>query len=206
MTIGVVDIGIGNLGSVKRAVYNLGFDTISVSHPKDLSEVTHLLLPGVGAFQAAMMRLNKNQLIEPIKNFVDSGKPLLGICLGMQLLATRGTEGGETLGLNLIPGYVEQIDSTGHLRVPHVGWNEAHQRMGHPILNGIRNDVDFYFVHSFKFVTVEKKYILAETDYGGFFPSIVGDRNVLGIQFHPEKSQSNGIRLLENFCMWDGKC
>lgn len=206
MTIGIVDVGIGNLGSINQAIYNLGFDSVPIYDSSGLDRVTHLLLPGVGAFNAAMKRLREAKLVEPIRAFAENGKPLLGICLGMQLLATRGCEGGETWGLNLVPGHIEKIDTMGHLRIPHVGWNEARQKNSHPILNRIRNDVDFYFVHSYKFVADDQKNILAVTEYGETFSSIVAYGNIVGIQFHPEKSQTNGIKLLENFCTWDGKC
>lgn len=206
MTIGVVDIGIGNLGSLRQAIYNLGWDPVPVSTPSDFSRISHLLLPGVGAFASAMAKLNEARLVDPIRQFVADGNPVLGICLGMQLLATEGTEGGLTPGLDLIPGRVEPIDSAIGLRIPHVGWNEAHQRRKHPILKGIRDDVDFYFVHSYRFVATDEMDVLAETEYGERFPSIVGRNNVAGAQFHPEKSQSNGMRILDNFCAWDGKC
>lgn len=206
MTIGIVDVGIGNLGSVRQAVYNLGWDPVLISKPEDLLRITHLLLPGVGAFNSAMEKLKNAQLVESIQSFALDGKPILGICLGMQLLATQGREGGLTSGLNLIPGQIEPIQSDSGLRVPHVGWNEAHQKQKHPLLKGIRDDVDFYFVHSFRFVAEDVRNILAETEYGTLFPSIVAQENVVGTQFHPEKSQSNGMRILDNFCMWDGSC
>lgn len=206
MTIGIVDVGIGNLGSVRQALYNLGWDSVSVSTPADFSAISHLLLPGVGAFAAAMEKLNKARLVGPIRQFAGEGKPVLGICLGMQLMATQGTEGGITSGLDLVPGSIEPIDTSHGLRIPHVGWNEAHQKRKHPLLKGIRDDVDFYFVHSYRFVVADEEHVLAETEYGERFPSIVGCCNVVGAQFHPEKSQSNGIRILDNFCLWDGQC
>lgn len=206
MTVGIVDVGIGNLGSVRQAVYNLGWDPVLVSKPEDFPRITHLLLPGVGAFNSAMEKLKNAQLVESIQSFALDGNPILGICLGMQLLATQGMEGGLTCGLNLIPGRIEPIQSDNGLRVPHVGWNEARQKRKHPLLKGIRDDVDFYFVHSFRFVADDERSILAETEYGTLFPSIVGQQNVVGAQFHPEKSQLNGMRILDNFCVWDGSC
>lgn len=206
MSIGIIDIGIGNLGSLRHAVHSQGWDTVSVSTPDDFADLTHLLLPGVGAFASAMARLSEASLIEPIRHFAAKGRPVMGICLGMQILAETGTEGRDTLGLALIPGKVVPIEPRSGLRLPHVGWNESRQTRAHPLLNGIRNDVDFYFVHSYRFVAVAPDTVLAETEYGERFPSIIGKGNVVGAQFHPEKSQANGLRLLDNFCLWDGVC
>lgn len=206
MRIGIVDVGIGNLGSLHHAVHSQGWDSISVSSPEDFSDISHLILPGVGAFASAMARLSEANLIESIQNFAATGRPVMGICLGMQILAEKGVEGGETLGLNLIPGDVVPIEQQSGLRLPHVGWNESRQIREHPLLKGIRNDVDFYFVHSYRFVAAFSYTVLAETDYGECFPSIIGKGNVVGVQFHPEKSQANGLRLLDNFCLWGGAC
>lgn len=206
MTIGIVDIGIGNLGSLRHSVYSQGWDSVSVSSPDDLEQVTHLILPGVGAFSAAMTRLNAAGLIDPIRQFAKDGYPILGICLGMQLLADRGSEGGDIPGLGLVMGSVEPIAPQPGLRLPHVGWNEAHQLQRHPVLRSIRDDVDFYFVHGYRFIATDSRTVLAETEYGERFPSIVGKANVIGFQFHPEKSQANGLRLIDNFCAWNGKC
>jgi len=206
MTIGIVDVGIGNIGSLRQALFGVGWDPILVSKPEDFSEITHLLLPGVGAFAAAMGKFSQTGLVETIRAFADSGRPIMGICLGMQLLATVGTEGGDAEGLGLVPGRVLAIGAKRGLRIPHVGWNEAHQMRPHPVLKGIRDDVDFYFVHSYRFLTDEAEHILAKTEYGDRFASIIGRDNVVGVQFHPEKSQSNGLRILDNFCLWNGRC
>jgi imidazole glycerol-phosphate synthase subunit HisH len=206
VSIGIVDVGIGNLGSLRHAVYSQGWDTVSVTTPDDLADLTHLLLPGVGAFASAMARLSETSMIDPIRHFAAQGRPVMGICLGMHILAEMGTEGGNTLGLALIPGKVVPIMPQSGLRLPHVGWNESRQLRAHPLLKGIRNDVDFYFVHSYRFVAVASDTVLTETEYGERFPSIIGKGNVVGIQFHPEKSQVNGLRLLDNFCLWDGAC
>jgi glutamine amidotransferase len=205
LSIGIIDIGIGNLGSLRNALYSQGWDTLPVRSPDDFSDISHLILTGVGSFAAAMQRLNRSSLLGPIRSFASSGRPILGICLGMQLLAEFGSEGGEIEGLGLVPGRVDPLAVTD-LRLPHVGWNNAHQSQKHPVLNGIRDDVDFYFVHSYRFVTPDASAVIAQTEYGESFPSIVGNSNVIGTQFHPEKSQTNGLRLLDNFCMWDGIC
>lgn len=204
--IGIVDVGFGNLGSLMQAVYNLGYDPILVSEPERISDISHLLLPGVGAFSNAIDQLNKTGMYYSIQDFAQSGRPLLGICLGMQLLASEGVEGGYAVGLGLVPGKVIPIKSAPGLRIPHVGWNEAHQLKKHPLLRGIRDDIDFYFVHSYCFVTDNPDDRYAQTEYGENFCSIVGRENVLGVQFHPEKSQRNGLQILDNFCGWNGKC
>lgn len=205
MAIGIVDIGLGNLGSLRNAVYGQGCDTVCVSKSDDLQDVTHLLMPGVGAFAAAIHGLKQSGLFDAIKSFAAAGNPIMGICLGMQLLADRGTEGGDVQGLGLIPGRIRQVDSRG-LRLPHVGWNNVQIRQKHPLLTGIRDGVDFYFVHSYRYEADKMGDVLAVTEYGEEFPSIVAKGNIVGAQFHPEKSQVNGLRLLENFCYWDGKC
>ena len=205
MSIGIVDVGIGNLGSLKNALYCQGWDSNFVSSPEDFEGLTHLILPGVGAFSAAAKRLHDAELFERIKAFAKDGKPLMGICLGMQLLADRGSEGGDELGLGLISGRIVPMVAQG-LRLPHVGWNNALHLRKHPLFEGVRNDVDFYFVHSYRFEIEQAENILSTTEYGEIFPSIIGRDNVVGLQFHPEKSQTNGLRLLDNFCLWNGKC
>lgn len=206
MNIGIVDIGIGNLGSLRNALYGQGLDTISVRSAEDIADLTHLILPGVGAFGSAMNKLTQCGLIRPIQQYVAQGKPLLGICLGMQILAETGTEGGDISGLALIPGRVVSIVRSEGVRLPHVGWNNVKHLAKHPVLVGIRDDVDFYFVHSYRFLVTNVEDLLAETEYGERFPAIVVNRNVVGVQFHPEKSQVNGLRILHNFCHWDGVC
>lgn len=206
VTVGIVDIGIGNIGSLRNAVDSQGWDVSTVSTGEDLSRVTHLLLPGVGAFSAAMGRLESTGLDKAINEFARAGNPVMGICLGMQLLADSGTEGGVVAGLGLIPGDVRPIQRMPGFALPHVGWNEVMQVRAHPLLKGIRADVDFYFVHGYRFVAQAPQSVIAETDYCEKFPSIIGMGNVLGVQFHPEKSQVNGLRLIDNFCLWDGKC
>ena len=206
LSIGIIDIGLGNLGSLRNALYSLGWDTCAVKDARTLNDVGHLLLPGVGAYSTAMQRLRDAGLDEAIRAHVGAGKPLMGICLGMQLLAESGTEGGETPGLGLIKGKVVQIENECELPLPHVGWNEVSQTRRHQILRNIRNDVDFYFVHSYRFQVISNDEVLAETEYGIKFASIVAKGSAIGVQFHPEKSQINGLRILDNFCSWDGSC
>lgn len=204
--VGIIDVGLGNTGSLKGALESLGWDPLLVSRPEHLGPITQLFLPGVGSFQAAMGRLQETGLKSGISDHVRSGRPLLGICLGMQILASWGEEGGGAKGLGLIAGKVSALIPGKNIRVPHVGWNAVDQRASHPILQGVKTGVDYYFVHGFVFEPDQPDRILGETEYGGRFASMVGFENVFGVQFHPEKSQKNGLRILDNFCRWDGSC
>ena len=139
-----------------------------------------------------------------IRDFAAARKPFLGICLGMQLLAEQGAEGGDSPGLALIPGTVQRIPASG-LRIPHVGWNEVKPQCEHPLFADIKPGRDFYFVHSFHFIAADQSHVLAVTDYGQPLCAAVAQGNVVGTQFHPEKSQRNGLALLEAFLDWDGQ-
>jgi glutamine amidotransferase len=206
MNIGIVDVGIGNIGSLRGALYSQGWDTQTVATPNDLANITHLFLPGVGSFTDAMQRLHAVGLVDPIRKHAAQGRPMMGICLGMQLLAASGVEGGGAEGLGLIPGEVVPLEIDSKLRLPHVGWNVLHAQRQHPLMKGIRTDVDFYFVHSYFFNAECDTDIVGTTEYGISYPSFVANNSVVGVQFHPEKSQRNGLRLLDNFCLWDGAC
>lgn len=206
MSIGIVDVGIGNIGSLRGALYSQGWDTKVVAAASDMSDVSHLFLPGVGSFFVAMQRLAESGLIDAIQLHANMGRPIMGICLGMQLLADQGEEGGQSVGLGLVSGNVVRLEIPTTLRVPHVGWNVLHHQRRHPLLKGIRPDVDFYFVHSYFFNAHRQADVVGTTEYGISFPSFVANGNVVGAQFHPEKSQRNGLRLLDNFCLWDGLC
>jgi len=203
--IGIIDVGIGNIGSLNNAVYELGFDTCLVNNSDKLAECDSLILPGVGSFSHGMKALRNAGLIEPIGAHVSKNKPLLGICLGMQFLFDQGNEGGKQDGLGLIPGVVNRFKEHPSLRIPHVGWNEVTQSKDHIVFRGVKTDIDFYFVHSYH-VSCNPTYVFANTQYGEIFPSVVSNNNVVGMQFHPEKSQKNGLRMLENFCLWNEKC
>ena len=198
--VAIVDYGMCNLDSVARAVEECGGTPRITDDPKGLRDATHIILPGVGAFPLAMDNLRQRGFDLGIREQVESGQiPLLGICLGMQLLATTGFEGKETEGLNLIPGEVHRLQATSKSdRVPHTGWNEVMPETESVLLNGIASGKDFYFVHSYHLVC-EKQYVIARTPYAGGFTSIVGNGRVFGTQFHPEKSQRLGFALLKNF-------
>ena len=204
--ISIIDVGIGNIGSLQSALYSQGWDVNIVSSPRNVEHSTHLILPGVGSFAHAMQRLNKAELIKPIMKHFEEKKPIMGICLGMQLLAKTGFEGGETKGLGLIDGEVIPFDKTSNFRIPHVGWNVMHGKQKHPLLKNIKNGVDFYFLHSYFFKIKLLKELIGTTNYILEYPSFVAKDNVVGVQFHPEKSQKNGLKLLDNFCLWNGKC
>lgn len=206
MSIGIIDVGIGNIGSLRGALYSQGWDTKTIAKISDMANVSHLFLPGVGSFSIAMQRLRDSGLIDAIIKHGNQGRPIMGICLGMQLLAEQGEEGGRSSGLGLISGEIIRFDISPELHLPHVGWNVLQQHKKHPLLNGIRPDVDFYFVHSYFFNASCKVDVVGTTDYGICFPSFVAKGSVVGVQFHPEKSQRNGLRLLDNFCLWDGSC
>lgn len=200
MSIYIIDYGMGNLLSVQRAIEECGFDAVISADPKDAEKATHLILPGVGAFEDGMKNLAASGWIEGIQKYVDTGKPLIGICLGMQLMMTTGYEGGIFKGLNLIEGeVVKLIARSNDEKIPHVGWNEVRVVNESSIFDRIEDESDFYFVHSYHVVPKNQEHILAVTDYCGSFVSVVNCNNVYGVQFHPEKSGKTGFKLLTNF-------
>lgn len=201
MKIAIINYGMGNLGSVGRALEELGGDVIIANHPSALYDVNRIILPGVGAFGEGMAHLEQGGWSEALRELVtDHGKPLLGICLGMQMLASEGHEGGLTPGLGLIPGQVRRLDDLGcTLRIPHVGWNEVKYSRGDILFEGIQDASDFYFVHSYAFVPQHEEHLLASVPYGVDLSAVVRNGNVFGCQFHPEKSSKAGRRLLRNF-------
>lgn len=204
--IGILDLGIGNLRSLSNAIDHNGFDVQITESRAAFDDFTHLIIPGVGHFRAAMDAVRERQLRAEIRAFAASGRPVLGVCLGMQLLAATGTEGGEMEGLGLVAGTVRKLEPGPDLRIPHVGWNSLTKKQDHPVYEGLKQDRDFYFVHSFAMQCDDPADVLGETDYGGPVTAAVGHANVVGFQFHPEKSEASGLKLLENFCLWDGKC
>lgn len=203
MTTGIIDYGMGNLASVRNALTELGETARIIDNPADLKDATRIILPGVGAFAQAMENLQVRGWVDALKDMLSRYDiPLLGICLGMQLLADLGTENGDTPGLGYIPGSIKKlsVDGDNNLRLPHVGWNEIHIRNhDDPLLRDVADSADFYFVHSYGYSGVVPAHILAETTYGTVFPSIVGNANIRGTQFHPEKSGQSGFKILQNF-------
>ena len=200
--IGIIDYGVGNLASVKNAFANIGRDSIVFDDPEHIMSFDRIILPGVGSFATAMELLNLRRWPAAIHRFFRTGRPILGICLGMQLLMEDGNEGGKAKGLGLISGEVITLQPNNKLRLPHVGWNSISINADHALFRGIKNHVDYYFVHSFQCVPRYKDDIVANCDYGGEFVAALSHGNVFGTQFHPEKSQPHGLRLLDNFAEW----
>jgi imidazole glycerol-phosphate synthase subunit HisH len=196
--IALIDYGISNLRSVQKAFEHLETEVTLVDTPDRLAQADRLILPGVGAFRAGMKGLQERSLIESIKQAVRDGKPLIGICLGMQLLFEKSDEMGETTGLGLLPGRVTRIAGSS-LKVPHMGWNQLEVVRDHPLVCDLASGSYAYFVHSYAIYPEDQSIVLAITDYGTPFASIVGRGKVCGLQFHPEKSQAVGLRLLKNF-------
>ena len=199
--IAVIDYNMGNLSSVKNAFLKMGKKIDIVKEPDLLKQYDKIVLPGVGAFGDAMSHLKENEMDIAIKEFVKSGKPLLGICLGMQLLFDRSEEFGSHIGLGLVPGDIKYFDSSKfpkRLKVPHMGWNKLFIQKNSPLLHGFKESFYLYFVHSYHAVCSEK-YIIGKTLYGYKFASAVQNENVFGFQPHPEKSHTDGLKIIENF-------
>jgi len=200
-TVAIIDYGMCNLDSVSRAVEECGGRPIVTDQKREIEFANRIILPGVGAFPDAMNNIKQRSLDHILREQVlDRKIPLLGICLGMQLLASKGLEFTETNGLDLIPGTVDRFDASNKdIRIPHVGWNEVYPTRPSILFDGIPSGKDFYFVHSYHFCPSDKADILATTPYGIGFVSAVQHELVFGIQFHPEKSQRLGFALLKNF-------
>ena len=204
--IGIVDYGVGNLASVRNAFAHLGHEARICADPVGAQACERLVLPGVGSFRAGMQALGERGWVEPLRAFAGSGRPFLGICLGMQLLFDKGDEHGPSDGLGLIPGAVVRLEPAPPNRVPHVGWNSLSASAKHPLLEGVKPNVDVYFVHSFHCVPRDRADAIGLCEFGGEFVAAVARGNVAGMQFHPEKSQPAGVRILDNFAQWDGAC
>jgi len=198
--IGLIDCGTSNLTSARNAIEHLGFAAEVTRDPEALSDYSHLVLPGVGSFAAGMNNLATSGMDEAIREAVRAGTPLLGICLGMQLLATAGEEFGDTAGMGLVPGRIGRLSpADASLRLPHIGWNEVDARGESRLLAGLDVPACFYFVHSFAFDDPGDPMVCGVCDYGGPVVAVVESENVCGVQFHPEKSQAAGLALLGNF-------
>lgn len=195
----VVDYGSGNLRSVSKALESLGAEVCVSGKPEDVSRASKVILPGVGAFDAAMRELQARQLVEPIKAAIVKGVPYLGICLGLQLLFETSEE-GQASGFGVLAGAVRRFHANGNgLKVPHMGWNRIEGDSACPLLKGIPAGSFVYFVHSYYGDPADKAVVAQHTEYGGRFASMVWRKNLYATQFHPEKSQAVGLQLLKNF-------
>jgi len=203
--IAVIDYGRGNLGSVENALERLGMRAVVTQDPRVVEDARALVLPGDGAFHDAMSNLQSLGLLEPLKAALDEGRPFLGICLGYQLLFTESEEFGQGKGLDVIPGTVRRFP--GGLKVPHMGWNTVEHRGDLRIFDGIPSGAHFYFVHSYYPSATDPSLPSATCTYGVTFPAAVGRGTLFATQFHPEKSQRWGLKLLENFAAFvrDGR-
>lgn len=205
--IGVINFGLGNLGSIINSFEEINANIQIISDPKDLDDIEHLILPGVGSFRLGMKNLLNKGWDKKIFSHVEKQKPLLGICLGMQLLFDRGEEDGECKGLGLIKGKVIKMKSMKNRKLPHVGWNQLNFKNKHPIFENVRDNVDYYFVHSYECLVENNSNIVSTSNYHTEILSCVSDgKNIVGTQFHPEKSPPNGLKILKNFLNWNGKC
>ena len=198
--VAIVDYGVSNLDSVARAIEECGGQPVVTSEPGVLAEAASVVLPGVGAFRVGMTNLRSLGLDDVLDDLVRGGIPLLGLCLGMHLLASRGSEGGDTAGLGLIEGEIVQlVPRQPGERVPHIGWNEVVAKRDSPLLSLEEPAQDFYFVHSYHFRPAAEADVVATTPYCGGFVSAIARENVYGVQFHPEKSSRAGFALIRGF-------
>jgi imidazole glycerol-phosphate synthase subunit HisH len=197
--IAIIDYGMGNLRSVQKALEKVGSSAVITSDPAQVAAADKVVLPGVGAFEDAISELHRLNLDRPVLDAVHSGKPFLGICLGLQLLFDVSFENGRHKGLGVVPGEVVRFELPKDFSVPHMGWNQLNIRKPTPLLDGLGDGTYVYFVHSYYVVPEDKSVVAAETDYGGPFCSMIAFDNVYATQFHPEKSQSDGLRILKNF-------
>ncbi len=204
--IAVIDYGMGNLRSVQKALEFVGAKVIVTHDPDLILNADSVVLPGVGAFKDCMANLNKLKLVDPIRKFVDSGKPFLGICLGLQVLFEESEEYGPVAGLGILPGKVVKfIDGSSGakkgslIKIPHMGWNEIKVKKDSPLFEGVGDSPYFYFVHSYYVVPEDQNMIATVTNYGVEFVSGIQHKNIYAFQFHPEKSQTLGLSILERF-------
>lgn len=213
-SVAVIDYGMGNLHSVSKALEKVGggVDIKVTADAETILSADRVVLPGVGAMRDCMGELNRLGLDKVIHQFVESGKPLFGVCVGMQVLLESSAENNGVTCLGILPGKVEyfgddlrDLKTGDKLKIPHMGWNQVHQEIEHPMWDGIAQDARFYFVHSFYSQPGNPELIAASTNYGFPFTSAVSKDNVFAVQFHPEKSQHSGLALYANFLKWNGK-
>jgi glutamine amidotransferase len=200
--IAIIDYGMGNLRSVSKAFEAVGHQAVVTRDARVIGNASHVVLPGVGAFGDCMANIEQYGLVEPIRTAIQSGKPFLGICLGLQLLFTESEEFGPHRGLDIIAGKVRRFEGGQGLKVPHMGWNQVHVQRACPLFDGIADGSDWYFVHSYFVDPSDRQLAATTTTYGISFISSVWRDNIVACQFHPEKSQTVGLRLIKNFGGW----
>ena len=193
----VIDYGAGNLHSVANAIVKLGYQPKITGSAGELKTARAVILPGVGAAAEAMKNLRNLKMVEPIKRYVAEGRPLFGVCLGLQVLLSSTEEHGTHKCLGIIPGQVKRLPAG--LKTPHMGWNQVKQLNRHPVFEGVADNTNFYFVHSYYAAPEDRSVVLGETDYGVTFCSAIARGNLVATQFHPEKSGEAGLRLYDNF-------
>jgi glutamine amidotransferase len=200
--IAIIDYGMGNLRSVSKAFEAVGHQAVVTRDARVIGNASHVVLPGVGAFGDCMANIEQYGLVEPIRTAIQSGKPFLGICLGLQVLFSESEEFGLHKGLDIIPGKVRRFAAGSTLKVPHIGWNQVHLQRTCPLFDGVTDGAEWYFVHSYFVDPSDKHVVAATTTYGISFVSSVWKDNVVACQFHPEKSQVVGLQLIKNFGAW----
>jgi len=204
--IAILDYNAGNLTSVQLALREVGLNAVITRDPGAIAGAERLIFPGVGAAGSAMQGLHELHLEKTVRDYVASGKPYLGICIGCQVVLENSEEDGGTSCLGIFSGSVKGFRAAPGVKVPHMGWNQVRQTRKHPVLEGIPEGAEFYFVHSYYPAPKNSEVVLGETEYGGVkFPSLMAKDNIVACQFHAEKSGPYGLRLLKNFCAWDGK-
>lgn len=202
--IGIIDYGMGNLRSVQKAFERFEADAHIITNAQEVCQADKIVLPGVGAFADAIAHLRDRGLVEPILHTIEQGKPFLGICLGLQMLFDVSYEDGQYQGLGVIPGKVVRFDFAGRpdaasLKIPHMGWNQVRWERPCPVLSGLTSGEWFYFVHSYYVVPEDPSVICGRCEYGGDFAAMIWKDNIMAMQFHPEKSQRAGLKIVENF-------
>ena len=201
----IIDYGAGNIGSVQRACAETGIESVITANPADLKDAERIIFPGVGAAPTAMENVTRTGLAAALKEAYAAGIPILGICIGAQIVLDRSEE-GDTPCLGIIPGTTVRFKfQDKSLKIPHIGWNSVKATQPHPLLDGIDKEDEFYFVHSYYPQPAKKENIYAVSDYGGEFCCAVGNKNLFAVQFHPEKSGRFGLQMLKRFAAWDGK-
>jgi glutamine amidotransferase len=194
----IVDYGAGNLRSVSRAVAHVGHEPAVTSDPHDVATADALIVPGVGAAADTMRNLREHNMVEPVREYIASGRPFFGVCMGQQALLSVSEEGGEHPCLDIIPGRAKKLPTAGQ-KVPHMGWNNVRQVRPHPIFEGIPDESYFYFLHSYYPAPDDADVVIGETEYGVTFASVLARDNIVATQFHPEKSGEMGLRMYRNF-------